>query len=111
MINDTQTSKHQYFLTAEAVLKYLLGTNERIETMIMCKSPDTDLTTTDYDLYEAFGSLRKYDDITKAKMVKLLEVVDINSYRKEKGEKKILTHERVEELRKLAIKPGSDKNE
>lgn len=105
-------TKQQYFLTAEALLKYLLGTSERVSTMIMCKTPDTDLVTTDYDLYEAFGSVKTYDNVTRARIVKLLENVDVLSYRKEKGEeKKILTHERVEELRKIALKDlGDDKN-
>lgn len=116
-INDNKTlgkSRQQYFLTAEALLKYLLGTNERISTMILCKTPETDLTTTDYELYQAFGSIRKYDGLTHAKIVKLLENVDITSHRKENdGEKIILTHERVEELRKLALKKesGEDKND
>ncbi len=106
-------ARQQYFLTAEALLKYLLGTSESISTMIMCKTPDADLVTTDYELYQAFGSVKNYDDVTKARIVKLLESVDILSYRKEKSdEKKILTHERVEELRKKALKDsGDDKNE
>ncbi len=109
--NDGSETKQQYFLTAEALLKYLLGASERISTMILCKDAETDLVTTDYDLYEAFGSVKTYDGLTKARIVKLLENVDIISYRKEKGEeKRILTHERVEELRKSALKSEDDKN-
>ncbi len=103
-------SKQQYFLTAEALLKYLLGKNERITTLILCKNMDCDLITTDYELYQAFGSIKKYDNVTKAKLVKLFENVDILSHRKERGkEKKILTHERVEQLRNKSL--GDDKNE
>ncbi len=104
-------ARQQYFLAAEALLKYLLGTSGSISTMIMCKTADTDLATTDYELYQAFGSVKNYDGVTKARIVKLLENVDILSHRKETGEeKKILTHERVEELRKLALKSEDDKN-
>ncbi len=104
-------ARQQYFLSAEALLKYLLGASERISTMIMCKAEDAGLLTTDYELYQAFGSVKNYDSITKARIVKLLESVDIISYRKETGEeKKILTHEMVEELRKAALKPEDDKN-
>ena len=106
-------AKSQYFLTAEAILKYLMGTNERIVTMITCKDVNTELVTTDFELYQAFGSLKDYDNIAKAKLVKLLETVDIVSHRRErKQDKKILTHERVEQLRSLALKDnGEEKNE
>ncbi len=104
-------ARQQYFLAAEALLKYLLGTSERISTMIMCKVPGTDLVTTDYELYQALGSVRNYDSLTRARIVKLLENVDVLSHRKETGgEKKVLTHERVEELRKIALKSEDDKN-
>jgi hypothetical protein len=103
-------TKRQYFLTAETILKYLLEANERISTMILCKEPDTDLVTTDYELYQAFGSIKKYDGLAHAMLVKLFENVDIISHRKENNEeKKILTHERVEELRKIALE--DDKND
>ena len=106
--------KQQHFLTAEAILKYLLGTSERIVTMITCKNPETDLTTTDYEVYQALGSVTNYDAVTKAKLVKLFEAVDVHSYKKERhAQKKVLTHARVEELRKLAFNKISedDKNE
>ncbi len=104
-------ARQQYFLTAEALLKYLLGASERISTMIMCKAEDADLVTTDYELYQAFGSIKNYDAVTKSRIVKLLENVDILSYRRENSEeKKILTHERVEELRRIALKSEDDKN-
>ena len=113
-INNGNGSKarQQYFLAADALLKYFLGTSERISTMILCKTPDADLATTDYELYQAFGSVKNYDNETRARIVKLLENVDILSYRKEKNEeKKILTHERVAELRKTALNDsGDDKN-
>lgn len=103
-------SKPAYFLAADAILKYLISNSERIETMILCKSPDTDLTTTDYEIYQALGSLKKYDGLMQAKLVKLFENVDVSSHRSVSGrDKEILTHGRVEELRKIAM--GDDKNE
>ena len=98
------------FLTAQAVLKYLLGSSEKIENMILCKSPDAEITTTDYEIYQALGSVKKYDGLMQAKLVKLLENVDVSSHKAQGSEKKILTHERVEELRKFAIKEAN-KNE
>lgn len=111
MKTNTQLIKRQYFFTAEAILKYLLGTSEQIETLILCKDDTVDLSTTDYNLYQALGSVQGYNNIIRAKLVKLLENVDVSSYRAQKGKKKILTHERVEELRKLATQPEEEKNE
>ena len=81
--------------------------------MIMCKDPSAVLMTTDNELYQAFGSLRNYDNVNRARIAKLFESVDVFSYKaQKKTEKKILTHERVEELRRLALKKqGVDKNE
>ena len=111
MDGDKRTeSRHKYFLTAEAILKYLLQTSERISTMIMCKDENIDLTTTDYELYQAIGSVQKYDTLTRARLVKFLENVDVFSYRQEKGEKRVLTHDRVEELRKLALGKALDED-
>ncbi|MBI2664345.1 hypothetical protein HYX10_03315 [Candidatus Woesearchaeota archaeon] len=104
-----QQSRHAYFLAAEALLKYLLGKSDRISTLIMCRGMDTELMTTDYELYKAFGSIKSYDDVTRMKLVKLFENVDIVSHRKEnREEKRVLTHEQVEQLRKQAL--GDDKN-
>ena len=107
-----QKQMQQYFLKAEAILKYFLGTSEKISTMIMCKGSTYDLATTDYELYQALGSVTSYDNVAKAKLTKLLEAVDVLSHRRETGEgKKVLTHERAEELRKIAINDkGDDKN-
>ncbi len=86
-------------MTPEAILKYFLGASDDIDTLIMCKSSEVTLKTTDANLYEALGSVMPYDNFMNNKLVKLLEVVDI-----EHAEKKILTHERVDELRAVALK-------
>ena len=90
-------AKQAYYLTSEAILKYLLNTSDNIDTLITCKGTEVNLTTTDFNLYEALGSLNETDDFRLNRLTKFLEVVHIES-----GTKGILTHERVEELRKAA---------
>jgi hypothetical protein len=87
-----------FYLTSEAILKYFLNTSEDIDTLIMCKGSEVKLTTTDMNLYEALGSLEPSDGFRPQKLVKFMEQVSI-----EHAPKKILTHERVDELRKIAL--------
>ncbi len=96
--------KQQRYLTAEAILRYLLQTDDSIDTMIKCNPSGVRLVTTDQSLYEAFGSIKNYDDINLRNLVKFLEVVDIVSFReKMRKPRKILSEKRVEELRKQAL--------
>jgi hypothetical protein len=90
-------ARQTYYLTSEAILKYFLNVSEHIDTLIMCRGTELNLTTTDFNLYEALGSLEERDKFNTNKLIKFLEVVHI-----EPGAKKVLTHERVNELRKLA---------
>ena len=90
-------NKQAYYLTSEAILKYFLNTSDQIDTLIMCKSSEVNISTTDQNLYEALGSITERDNFNTNKLVKFLEAVSI-----EHAPKKILTHERVEELRKIA---------
>ena len=105
-INDENgIPKQKLYLKAGAILKYFLGTSDKIDTLVMCRNNEIDLVTTDQDLYEALGSIKDYDNFNQRKLVKFLEVVEIGSLKRVKGmERTILTHERVEELRKLALK-------
>jgi hypothetical protein len=86
------------FLDAEDVLRYFLGADDRIDTLIKCKLSEERIVTTDQNLYQAFGSLKNEDGFKMPSLVKFFESVEINPSRKY-----ILTHERVEELRKLAL--------
>lgn len=105
MNNENGIQKQKLYLKAEAILKYFLGTSDRIDTLVMCRNNEIDLVTTDQDLYEALGSLKDYDNFNQRKLVKFLEVVEIGSLKRVKGmERTILSHERVEELRKIALK-------
>src|SRR3989339_547073 len=90
-------AKQPYYLTSEAILKYFLGVSDHIDTLIMCKSSEVTISTTDFNLYEALGSIEVRDNFNINKLIKFLEAVHI-----EPAPKKVLTHERVEELRKLA---------
>lgn len=99
-----EKGKQKMYLKPEALLKFFLGTDDEIDTLIKCKGSEIELVTYDHDLYEALGSLKDYDSLDVRKLIKLFEVVDILSYKKSLGkEKPILTHERVEQLRKLAL--------
>ena len=97
--------KQSMYVNSSALLKFFLGTDDTIDTLIKCKGTEIDLMTSDYDLYEALASLRECDDFRTNKLVKLLEVIDVVSFRKNKRmDKPVLTHMRVEELRALAMK-------
>ena len=97
-----QNTKQKFYLSAEALLKFFLGKDDKIETMILCKQNDVDLMTTDQSLYEALGSIQDRTKIDYNKLVKLLEVVNILPYEQvAKQDRKILTPERVDELNKL----------
>ncbi len=97
--------KQKTHLNSEKILKFFLGTDDEIDTLIKCRGSEIDFETYDFDLYTALGSLKEYDDFSMSKLVKFLEVVDVLSYKKHFfKEKPILTHNLVEELRKKALK-------
>jgi hypothetical protein len=86
------------FLGAGDILKYFLGSDDNIDTLIKCKIAEDRIVTADSELYEAFGSIKDYDNFKLPVLVKFFESVEINP-----AKKNILTHEKVEELRKLAL--------
>lgn len=90
-------AKQTFYLTSEAILKYFLNKSEQIDTLIMCRGTEVNITTTDFNLYEALGSIVERDNFNLNKLIKFMEAVHV-----EPGAKRVLTHERVEELRKLA---------
>ncbi len=101
-------NKQKIYLRSGAILKFLLGSG-KMEDLILCKSSEYDFVTSDQDLYEALGSLKEYDDFNQRKIVKLLEVADVVPYRNVSSQKrKILTHERVEAIRKIALKENGE---
>ena len=86
-------------LKAEAIYKYLMNLNDKLDTLVTCKEDNITLIATDQGIYEALGSIENKEDINVARLIKFLEVVDIYSYKEKFGDKKILTDERVKEIR------------
>jgi len=100
-MNDTQ--KKTMMLKPEAILRYLVSDDDYVDTLIMCRGSEVDLVATDSDIYEALGSIKSHDRFNMNKLKKFFEVVHVYS-----SEKKILKDERVDEIRKLALR--EDKN-
>jgi len=103
--NGNNHQKHKMRLSSEAILRYLIGNDDELDTLIMCKSSEIELVTYDLNVYEALASVKPYDNFRLNKLAKLFEVVDVQSYKERTGNNKpILVDARVEELRKLALK-------
>jgi len=91
-------------LSAEAILRYLITEDEKMDTTIMCKPANLQLITTDHNLYQALGSIKEYDEFKLNKLTKLLEVTDVIPYKQaNRKEKPVLKDQRVEEIRKVAL--------
>ncbi len=104
-IENNGMQKQKIYLRAGGIMRFMLGTSKKIDDMVMCKSNEIDLVTTDQDLYEALGSIKDYDKFNQRRLVKFLEVVEIGSLERVKGKQRtILTDERVEQIRKIALK-------
>ena len=96
--------KKQVMLDSAAILKYLMGNDEKIETMIMCKNPNISLATTDNEVYNALGSLRPYESFKINRLTKFFENVEVKSFKEITGnEKPILTFEKADALRQSAL--------
>lgn len=100
--------KNRSLLTSQAILRFLITEDDKLDTLILCQNTEIDLVTTDFNVYEALGSIRDYDKFKLKKLVKLFEVVDIQNTNTKKT---VLTHERVEELRNLALHQGGAQDE
>lgn len=98
-------TKKTYHLLPQLILRYLICNDEKVDTLIMCKSSEMNLMATEQDIYEAMGCVKQYDNFKLNKLTKFFEVVSIRSTRK-----KILTDERVAELRKIALKTEDNQN-
>jgi len=101
--------KQSIYLKPEDILSFFLETDDNVDTLVKCKATEVELLTTDQDLYEALGSLQQPDKFELNKLVKFFESVDVISYKRTtRKEKPILTHERVEQLRRVALqrRPG-----
>lgn len=92
-------AQQKLFLKAESIYKYLMGTSDRLDTLIMCKTENMVLMTYDQSIYEALGAIEDRSKIDFNRLIKLLETVDIQSFREKIGERKILKQERVDALK------------
>jgi hypothetical protein len=91
------------FLNAPTILRYLIGSDQTLSDLIILGSKP--MMTTDKELYEALGSIAKYDDLKPTKLSKLFEVVDVYPHRDlTRTKKPLLTFEKVEAIRKEALK-------
>ncbi|MCK4521522.1 MAG: hypothetical protein KAU20_03030 [Nanoarchaeota archaeon] len=103
--------KQKYFIKAEKILKYIITDDDETDTLIMCKSSEIDLVTSDYDIYKALASVKPYDNFKLNKLAKFFEVAEIISYKeKMRKEKPILKENDVEELRKLALEKNNNQS-
>jgi len=98
---DFPSMKKRAFLTSEAILRYLITRNDELETLVLCKSSEIELLTSDFALYEALGSIKENDGFKLNKLVKLFEVMKLVQ---DDNPKQVLKEERVKELRKIALK-------
>ncbi len=96
----TQTGMQELYLKAPTLLRYLLGKDDQLDTLIMCNPANQRFFTTDQDLYNALGSMKDYDNFELRRLVKLLELVTIRPAR----DRTILKEEWVEKVRFEALK-------
>ena len=98
-------ARNKQFIPAEMILRYLISNDDKTDTAIMCKEENVVLYTSDLSLHEAFGSIKSNDEIKMNKIAKLFENLDVFPFRQiQKRNKPVLTHERVDKLRAIALK-------
>lgn len=94
----------EYFIEAGTILRYLIGNDEKLDTVIICNPYKQRFVTTDQEVYHALGSVKEYDDFRLKKLSKLFENVTI----KPVARKQLLTEEIVDRLRAEALKKQGD---
>ncbi|MFH1400347.1 MAG: hypothetical protein ABIH41_02410 [Nanoarchaeota archaeon] len=91
-------TKQKVFLKPSTIFKYLKGQDADLDSWIMTRE-DLDLSTSDQNLYEAVGSFEDRQKLDINRFVKFLERVNIHSHvQLFKEDRKVLTHERVDEI-------------
>lgn len=98
MIN--QVTKQKMYLTAESIYRFLLEQDDKLDTLILCKSSEVNLMTTDQSMYEALGSIEDKSKINFNKLVKLMEVTELLPFTQAmKKPRQILTNQRADAIR------------
>ena len=110
------SSKPKIHLSSVNILRYLIADDEKMNDMIVLGQEGKDMMTTDKEVYEALGSVAKYDSFKPTKLAKLFEMVDVYPYRDLTHQQKpVLTYEKMEAIRKEALKkqeaPSKQKEE
>jgi hypothetical protein len=93
-------SLSELFLDSGKILRYLIGGDEKLETLIICNPEGLRFMTTDQEVYHALGSVKDYDAFRLNKLAKFFEAVSIRTVAK----KKLLTDDVVEKLREEALR-------
>ena len=102
MIEVNQQTKQRMYLTAESIYRFLLELDDKLDTLILCRSSEVYLVTTDQSLYEALGSIEDKSKINFNKLVKFMEVTELLPFSQTmKKSRQILTDKRVAEIRSL----------
>ena len=102
MIEVNQQTKQKMYLTAESIYRFLLELDDKLDTLILCRSSEVYLVTTDQSLYEALGSIEDKSKINFNKLVKFMEVTELLPFSQTmKKPRQILTDKRVAEIREL----------
>ena len=95
-----RSALNEYFLDAGKILRYLIGSDEKLETLIICNPYRQRFATTDQEVYHALGSIKEYDDFKLKKLSKLFEMVSIKPVMR----KQVLTDSMVDTLRAEALR-------
>ena len=101
--NRTRRAKsalNEYFLEAGRILRYLIGSDDKLDTLIICNPYKQRFVTTDQEVCHALGSVKEYDSFRLKKLAKFFETVSIRAV----ARKQVLTDEVVEKLRSEALR-------
>jgi len=102
---EKNSMKQKMLIKSEAILRFLITDDEKLDTLIMCKSSEIELVTSDLAMHEAISSIRKDDSFRLNKLGKFFEVVKVVSHEDvTRNKKPALTEKRMEEIRKIALK-------
>lgn len=111
MIDINQQTKQRMYLTAESIYRFLLELDDKLDTLILCRSSEVNLVTTDQSLYEALGSIEDKSKINFNKLVKFMEVTELLPFLQTmKKPRQILTDKRVAEIRALKEEASAAKD-
>ena len=102
--NDSESARrstlNEYFIDAGKILRYLIGSDDKLDTVIICNPNKQRFVTTDQELYHAIGSIKEYDSFKLNKLAKFFENVAVRTVAK----KQLLTENIVENLRQEALR-------